>query len=90
MSLLEEQRHALKQIIAIAVEQQVQAVLIAGDVFDRSIAPVEAVQLLDEIVTSLNRLWFDRQIFEGRINFSDRAGFCGAARARRKCFFNAV
>lgn len=53
MSLLEEQRHALKQIIAIAVEQQVQAVLIAGDVFDRSIAPVEAVQLLDEIMTSL-------------------------------------
>ena len=53
MTLLEDQRHALRQIVDIAVEQKVQAVLIAGDVFDRAIPPVEAVQLLDEVVTSL-------------------------------------
>ncbi|MEZ5535680.1 MAG: exonuclease SbcCD subunit D [Thiolinea sp.] len=53
VSLLEDQRHVLQQIVALAVTHQVDAVLIAGDIYDRAIPPVEAVNLVDEVLYSL-------------------------------------
>lgn len=50
-SMLEDQRHILQQILKIAEEEKVQAILIAGDVYDRSIPPAEAVGILDEFLT---------------------------------------
>ena len=44
--LLAEQREAFKQILAIAKEEQVDAVVIAGDLYDRSVPAVEAVEIL--------------------------------------------
>lgn len=46
-SLLEDQRWFLRQVFLPAVEQERPCcVLIAGDVYDRQIAPVEAIALL--------------------------------------------
>ena len=53
MSLLEDQKYILKEIVTIAEEEKVDAVIIAGDVYDRSIPAVEAVSLLDEFLTEL-------------------------------------
>lgn len=53
ISLLEDQRYILKEIIKIAEEEKVDAVIIAGDIYDRSIPAVEAVSLLDEFLTEL-------------------------------------
>lgn len=47
ISLLTDQRHALEQIVQIAGEEQPDVVVIAGDVFDRSAPPPDAVALLD-------------------------------------------
>ncbi|HPQ94199.1 MAG: exonuclease SbcCD subunit D [Thiothrix sp.] len=52
-SLLEDQRHVLRQIIQHAVHEQVDAVLLAGDVYDRAIPPVEAIRLVDEVLHEL-------------------------------------
>lgn len=52
-SLIEEQRHMLRQITDIAGEEQVDAVLIAGDVYDRAVPSTEAVALLDDFLTNL-------------------------------------
>lgn len=52
-SLLEDQRVILGQIVEIARSQQVDAVLISGDLFDRSVAPAQAVSLLDETLYTL-------------------------------------
>lgn len=52
-SLLPDQAHVLKQIVATAVAEQVDAVVIAGDVYDRSVPPADAVRLLDETLHSL-------------------------------------
>ncbi len=54
VSLLEDQRHVLEQIIAIVRERAVEVVLVAGDIYDRSVPPAEAVQLLDEVVHRLS------------------------------------
>lgn len=52
-SMLEEQAHILRQIEEIAVEEKADAVVIAGDVYDRSIPSTEAVELLDDFLTAL-------------------------------------
>ena len=52
-SLLEDQSQVLEQLIDLACEQQPDAILLAGDVFDRAIAPVSAVELYDEVLCSL-------------------------------------
>ena len=47
VSLIEDQRHVLEQLVASAVAAEVDAVVIAGDVFDRAVPSPEAVGLLD-------------------------------------------
>jgi DNA repair protein SbcD/Mre11 len=48
------QREALNQFIEIVAEEKPDAVVIAGDLYDRSVPPTEAVELLDEILFKIN------------------------------------
>ncbi len=52
-SMIEDQIYILNQIINIAVEEEVDAVIIAGDVYDRPVPSTEAVTLLDDFLTNL-------------------------------------
>ncbi|BCD99612.1 exonuclease SbcCD subunit D [Marinagarivorans cellulosilyticus] len=54
VSLLEDQAHALSQIIGLAVEHNVDAVLVAGDIYDRAVPPAGAIALLDEALHTLS------------------------------------
>lgn len=54
-SMLEDQAHLLRQICAMAKENQVDAVLIAGDIYDKTIPVCEAVGLFDSFLTSLHQ-----------------------------------
>ena len=47
-SMLLDQEYILNQILDIAKSRSCECVLISGDVFDRTIAPVEALRLFDE------------------------------------------
>jgi DNA repair protein SbcD/Mre11 len=51
--LIEDQRYALGQLVRLAEELRPDAVVVAGDVYDRAIPPVEAVELLDWVLTEL-------------------------------------
>lgn len=52
-SMIEDQRHILKQIKNIAFENEVDVLVIAGDVYDRSIPPLEGVELLNEFLEGI-------------------------------------
>lgn len=53
-SMLDEQKHFIKDSFLPAVdENKPDAVIIAGDIFDRRIAGVEAVELFDSVITEL-------------------------------------
>jgi exonuclease SbcD len=52
-SLLEDQVTALDDFVRLAAESRLDAVVIAGDVYDRSAPPADAVRLLDETLTRL-------------------------------------
>lgn len=76
VSLIDEQAHVLEQIVAIAEREAVDAVIIAGDVFDRAIPSTEAVSLLSR---TLRRLCLDLGkpviVIAGNHDSGDRLGF---------------
>lgn len=51
--LIEEQANMLQQILKIADEGRVHALVVSGDVYDRSVPPTEAIRLLDDFLSSL-------------------------------------
>ena len=53
-SMLEDQANVLKQVVSMCSEYKVDAVLIAGDIYDRSVPPAEAVSVLDDFLCELS------------------------------------
>lgn len=52
--LLADQDKILDQIIELAISEKVDAVVLAGDLYDRGVPPTEAVALLNQKICSLN------------------------------------
>lgn len=52
--MTEDQRHFLHQFIDVVEEEKPDAVVIAGDLYDRSVPPTDAVELLNEILFKIN------------------------------------
>ena len=53
LSMLADQRHFVEEFLKICQQRQPDAVLIAGDVYDRSAPSGDAVELLDFLLTKL-------------------------------------
>lgn len=51
--MTEDQQYVLEQLIKDIETERPDAVIIAGDLFDRAVPPVEAVQLLDEVLETI-------------------------------------
>ena len=54
-SLLDDQRAFFEQLCQIIEEQKIDALLISGDLYDRSMPSAQAVSLLDDMFTTLIR-----------------------------------
>lgn len=52
-SMLPDQKYILDQILAVTEQEKPEAVLIAGDIYDKAQPSAEAVRLLDEFLTQL-------------------------------------
>lgn len=52
-SMLEDQEYILKKILNIIDEEKPDGVIIAGDIYDKSVPPAEAVQLFDDFIFQL-------------------------------------
>lgn len=52
--MTEDQREVLNQFIQLVEEEKPDAVVIAGDLYDRSVPPTSAVELLDEVLFKIN------------------------------------
>lgn len=75
-SLIEDQEYILKEIINIIKEKEIKALLISGDIYDRSVPPTEAVNLLDNFLKILIKdLKIKVFIISGNHDSKDRLGF---------------
>lgn len=76
VSLLEDQRHMLDQIVGIIRDNEVDVVIVAGDIYDRSVPPAAAVELLDETVNRIcNELKKELIVISGNHDSGERLGF---------------
>lgn len=76
-SMLEDQAHILRQILAILDDEQPDGVLIAGDVYDKSVPSVEAVRLLDGFLTELRARGVPVLLISGNHDSPERLAFGG-------------
>ena len=75
-SLIEDQEYMLNQIIEIIEKENIDAVLISGDVYDRSVPPAEAVNLLDCFLkTLIKELKIKVFMIAGNHDSKDRLAF---------------
>ncbi len=74
-SLLEDQRHALSSIAALTKEHGVDALLIAGDVFDKPVPSEAAVAVLDDFLTALQQQGTAVFLIAGNHDSADRLQF---------------
>lgn len=78
LSLIEDQKHILQQITDIAVKENIDAVLIAGDVYDRAVPSTEAVSLLDDFLTGLQEKGIPVIMISGNHDSPERVSFADA------------
>lgn len=74
-ALLEEQEFVLKQIIDIAQSEKPEAIILAGDIYDKSIPSAEAVSLFDDFLVNLAKLGKDIFIISGNHDSAERIAF---------------
>ena len=74
-SLIDEQAHILNQICDITEAQRPDAVLIAGDVYDKAVPSGEAVLLFDDFLTRISSLCGHIFIISGNHDSAERMAF---------------
>ncbi len=75
-SLLDDQAHALDQVGAMVRETRAEALVIAGDIYDRAVPPKEAVGLLDLALERIVRgLGVPVLLIAGNHDSPERLGF---------------
>lgn len=74
-SLLEDQEYILEEILRIIREEGADAVLIAGDVYDKPVPPAEAVRLFDRFLTRLAQAGKKVFVLSGNHDSAERIAF---------------
>ena len=75
VSMIEDQEYILLQILCIVEEEQPDAVLIAGDIYDKSVPSAEAVTLFDDFLCRLARRQVHVLIISGNHDSPERLAF---------------
>ena len=74
-SLIDDQRYILNEILKIIKDEKPDAVMIAGDIYDKSIPSTEAVELFDDFVFNLSKLKAQIFIISGNHDSPERLAF---------------
>ena len=89
-SMTEDQKYILNQILRIAEREQAAAVLIAGDVYDKSMPSAEAVQIFDWFLTGLADLGKTVIAVSGNHDSPERIAFGGELMRGRGVYVSPV
>ncbi len=74
-SMIEDQKYIFNQILSIIHNEKPDALIIAGDIYDRSLPPTEAVTELDDFIVHLADESFDTFIISGNHDSAVRLAF---------------
>lgn len=76
-SMLEDQQYILEEILRIIDSEKPDGVLIAGDVYDKTVPSAEAVTLLDEFLVQLSKRDTQTFLISGNHDSAERLAFGG-------------
>ena len=75
VSMIEDQEYILQQILRIIREENADAVMLCGDIYDKSVPSAEAVTLFDEFLSRLSRLQVQVLAISGNHDSPERLAF---------------
>lgn len=87
-SMLEDQRYILNQILNIS--ETADAVVIAGDIYDKALPSAEAVELFDYFLTSLSDKDIPTLMISGNHDSPERIGFGNKIMRRQNIYISGV
>ena len=88
--MIEDQRYILDQILCIADKESVDGVLIAGDVYDKSVPSEAATKLLDYLLIELAKKEIKVFVVSGNHDSDDRLNYGSTLFASNQIFISAV
>ena len=74
-SLIKEQEYVLNQALKVAKEQQITALILAGDIYDQGVPTIEAVELLDNFLKQAKEVADTILIVSGNHDSAERLSF---------------
>ena len=89
-SMLEEQTFILKQITDIAKSENPEAIILAGDIYDKSVPSAEAVSLFDDFLVGLAKLGKSIFIISGNHDSAERISFASRIMETSKVYLSPV
>lgn len=89
-SMLQDQVYILKEILQIIDDEKVETVIIAGDVYDRSLPPNEALELFDEFLYQLSSRNVNVFVISGNHDSPERISYGGRMMTENKIFLSPV
>lgn len=89
-SMLEDQQYILKSILTVIDSEEPDGVIIAGDVYDKSVPSAEAVGLLDDFFFSLSKRNVPVYIISGNHDSAERLSFGGRLLDKSGIFLSPV
>ena len=75
ISMIEDQKFILDQIVTLVKEEKIDVILICGDIYDKAIPTIEAIHLLDEFLEELSDLKVKVLMISGNHDSSERLSF---------------
>ncbi|MCL1970486.1 MAG: exonuclease SbcCD subunit D [Candidatus Bathyarchaeota archaeon] len=85
-SMLEEQKHVFQQILCYVQSEQVDAVVIAGDIYDRPIPGNEALRVFDDFLTELANYNVTVLLIAGNHDSPDRISYANRLLTDKQLF----
>lgn len=74
-NLIEDQKFMLNEIKNTLINNEIKALIIAGDIFDRSIPSAEAVTVLSNFLQDIDKIGVETFIISGNHDSKERLGF---------------
>lgn len=90
VSMLQDQKYILMEILNIAEKEKVDGVIIAGDIYDKSVPSAEAVLVFDDFLTRLSQKNYYTFIISGNHDSPERIAFGAKLLNKNKVFISPV
>ena len=89
-SMIDDQKYILNQILEIIDNEKPDAVIIAGDVYDKQVPSIEAVELLDSFISDISKRKTTTFIISGNHDSAERLAFGSSLMAMGKIYISPV